>query len=132
MRGPQPRANAPDHGERAAASIRDYLLHGEVRLTPAFRMQKLLAKNHLLDGECLNNPVIQRPRKPIPERDATERIASFAEVDGVLAKEDAYEEARRCLRCYRIYSIVTAKSLKNGNGNGHATAHEQQLTATAG
>ena len=130
--GPQTLVNALDHGERAAASIRDYLLHGEVRLTPAFRMQKLLAKNHLLDGECLNNPVIQRPRKPIPERDATERIASFAEVDGVLAKEDAYEEARRCLRCYRIYSIVTAKSLKNGNGNGHATAHEQQLTATAG
>ena len=130
--GPQTLVNALDHGERAAASIRDYLLHGEVRLTPAFRMQKLLAKNHLLDGECLNNPVIQRPRKPIPERDATERIASFAEVDGVLAKEDAYEEARRCLRCYRIYSIVTAKSLKNGNGNGHATAQEQQLTATAG
>ena len=126
--GPQTLVNALDHGERAAASIRDYLLHGEVRLTPAFRMQKLLAKNHLLDGECLNNPVIQRPRKPIPERDATERIASFAEVDGVLAKEDAYEEARRCLRCYRIYSIVTAKSLKNGGTSNH----EQQLTAIAG
>ena len=42
----------------------------------------------------------------------------------VLAKDDAYEEARRCLRCYRIYSIVTAKSLTNG--------HEPKLTAIAG
>ena len=126
--GPQTLVNALDHGERAAASIRDYLLHGEVRLTPAFRMQKLLARNRLLDGECLNNPVLQRPRAPIRERDAAERVASFAEVDGVLDKEDAYEEARRCLRCYRIYSIVTAKSLKNGGTSNH----EQQLTAIAG
>ena len=91
-------------------------------------MQKLLARNRLLDGECLNNPVLQRPRAPIRERDAAERVASFAEVDGVLDKEDAYEEARRCLRCYRIYSIVTAKSLKNGGTSNH----EQQLTAIAG
>lgn len=73
--------------------------------------------------------MIQRPRKPIPERDATERIASFAEVERRTGEEDAYE---RGAACYRIYSIVTAKSLKNGNENGHATAHEQQLTATAG
>ncbi len=126
--GPQTLVNALDHGERAAASIRDYLLSGTVHLTPEFRMQKLLARNHLLEGECLNNPVIQRPRKPVPERDAAERITSFAEVDGVLAKEDAYEEARRCLRCYRIYSILTAKSLKNGN----VTGYEQKQTAIAG
>lgn len=125
--GPQTLVNALDHGERAAASIRDYLLSGEVHLTPAFRMQKLLAQNHLLEGECLNNPVIQRPRKPVPERDAAERITNFSEVDGALAKEDAYEEARRCLRCYRIYSIVTAKSLKN-SGSGS----EQKHTAIAG
>lgn len=126
--GPQPLVNALDHGERAAASIRDYLLRGEIHLAPAFRMQKLLARNRLLDGECLNNPVRQRPRAPVPELDAAERITSFAEVDGVLTKDDAYEEARRCLRCYRIYSIVTAKAL---NG-GHAIAHEPKLTAIAG
>ena len=62
----------------------------------------------------------------------TATITSFAEVDGVLAKGDAYEEARRCLRCYCIYSIVTAKSLKNGNANGYGTGHEQKLTAIAG
>ena len=35
--------------------------------------------------------MIQRPRIPVPEKDAAERITSFAEVDGVLAKDDAYE-----------------------------------------
>ena len=126
--GPQTLVNALDHGERAAASIRDYLLSGKVHLTPAFRMQKLLARNQLLEGECLNNAVIQRPRAHVPERDAAERITNFDEVDGVLAKEDAYDEAKRCLRCYRIYSIVTAKSLKNGGG----IASEQKQIAIAG
>lgn len=127
--GPQTLVNALDHGERAAASIRDYLLHGEVSLTPQYRMQKLLARNHLLDGECLDNPVIQRPRIPVPEQGAAERITNFREVDGVLAKDDAYEEARRCLRCYRIYSIVTEKSLNHG---GRGSAAEQKHTAIAG
>ena len=39
----------------------------------------------------------------------------------MITKETAYEEAGRCLRCYRLYSLVTEKAL-NG-GQAHATAH---------
>lgn len=110
--GPLTLVNALDHGDRAAASIRDYLLTGEIHVKPALRMQKLLARNKLLSGECLKTAPLYRSRAHVPELDALERIKSFDEVDGVISKEVAYEEAKRCLRCYRLYSVVTEKSLK--------------------
>ena len=109
--GPLTLVNALDHGERAAASIREYLLTGEIQINPVQRMQKLLAENKLLAGECPKTSPRYSPRATVPEREASERIKSFAEVDGVITKEDAYEEANRCLRCYRLYSVVTEKSL---------------------
>lgn len=110
--GPLTLVNALDHGDRAAASIRDYLLTGEIHVKPALRMQKFLARNKLLSGECLKHLPLYSARAHVPELDALERIKTFDEVDGVISKEVAYEEAKRCLRCYRLYSVVTEKSLK--------------------
>jgi formate dehydrogenase beta subunit len=114
--GPLTLVNALDHGERAAASIRDYLLNGQIRISPARRMQKLLEKNKLLAGECLKTMPVHKAPAVMPELDPGERIKSFAEVDGVLSKDAAYEEAKRCLRCYRLYSVVTEKSLGQSAG----------------
>jgi formate dehydrogenase beta subunit len=114
--GPLTLVNALDHGERAAASIRDYVLHGEIRISPARRMQKLLDKNKLLAGECLKTTPVHKAPAVMPELDPVERIKSFDEVDGVLSKDAAYEEAKRCLRCYRLYSVVTEKSLGQSAG----------------
>ena len=75
-------------------------------------MQNLLAKNKLFSGECLKTPPVRKERARVPELDALERIKTFDEVDGVISKNVAYEEASRCLRCYRLYSVVTEKSLK--------------------
>lgn len=113
MLGPLTLVNALDHGDRAAASIRDYLLHGAPWVTPTWRMQQLLAKNHLLSGEAeaLRQVPLRRERVAVPELEATSRIQSFAEVDGALSKAAAYQEAQRCLRCYRLYSLVTEQPL---------------------
>ena len=111
--GPLTLVNALDHGERAAAAILDYLLHGEVRIRPERRMQNFLAKNKLFAGECLRAPPLHQDPIALPELDASERITHFGEVDRVLSKEEAYAEASRCLRCYRLYSIVTAKPLRH-------------------
>ena len=121
--GPLTLVNALEHGERAAGSIRDYLLTGEIQIKPAMRMQKLLAKNNLLAGECLNTAPLHTPRALVPEREAAERIKNFAEVDGVISKETAYEEANRCLRCYRLYSVVTEKSLTHTHTAAAARKH---------
>lgn len=112
--GPLTLVNALDHGERAAYAIRDYLLDGVAHVTPQRRMQNLLAKNKLFSGECLKTMPLRQERARMPELDALERIKTFDEVDGVISKETAYEEAKRCLRCYRLYSVVTEKSLKPG------------------
>ena len=124
--GPLTLVNALDHGERAAASIRDYLLTGKIHIKPEFRMQKLLASNQLLAGECLNTTPQQSARAKVPELEVAERITNFEEVDGVISKETAYEEAKRCLRCYRLYSVVTGKPLKSG------AASEKKLSTIAG
>lgn len=109
--GPLTLVNALDHGERAAASIRDYLLYGRTHPRPEQRMQKLLARNKLLDDKPLEHALLKKPRATVPELPADVRIANFDEVDGVIAKDVAYAEAGRCLRCYRLYSVVTEKPL---------------------
>lgn len=109
--GPLTLVNALDHGERAAASIVEYLQTGSITVTPAARMQKLLARNRLLSDECIEVPPLRRERAHVPEQDPTVRVGNFEEVEGGLSKEAAYEEARRCLRCYRLYSIVTREPL---------------------
>lgn len=114
--GPLSLVNALDHGERAAASIADYLLEGEIRIRPAQRMQKLLARNQLFAGLSLATRPLPSPRAIEPERDPGERVGNFAEVDGAISREVAYEEAQRCLRCYRLYSVVTEKPLGESPG----------------
>ncbi len=110
--GPLTLVNALDHGDRAAASIRDYLLNGEVLIKPGRRMQNILAQNNLFEGECLKTMPLHRKPATVPKLDANKRIKHFDEVDGVISKEVAYEEASRCLRCYRLYSVVTEKHLR--------------------
>lgn len=120
--GPLTLVNALDQGERAAYSIRDYLLGGEILIKPERRMQNLLHRNKLFSGECLKAMPLHRERARVPELDALERIKTFDEVDGVITKEAAYEEAKRCLRCYRLYSVVTEKSLKPAKPVGQETS----------
>jgi formate dehydrogenase beta subunit len=123
--GPLTLVNALDHGERAAASIRDYLLNGRTHVPPERRVQKFIAANKLLADKCLEHPPLAKARARMPELAADERIKSFDEVDGVISKETAYEEASRCLRCYRLYSLVTEKPLRNG----HAAAAKSTTIA---
>ncbi|HJV94213.1 MAG TPA: FAD-dependent oxidoreductase [Azonexus sp.] len=109
--GPLTLIHAMDQGARAAASIRDYLLHGQVLARPDATMQKLLASAGLARQEALPVPPMASARALVPELPAEERIAHFEEVEQVISKEEAYREAERCLRCYRVYSVVTDKPL---------------------
>lgn len=117
--GPLTLVNALDHGERAAAAISDYLLHGQVRVSPERRMQNFLAKNDFFSGECLKTTPLHKDPVTLPELDASERIKHFGEVDRVISKEDAYAEADRCLRCYRLYAIVTDQPLRQESRAAH-------------
>ncbi|MEI7430215.1 MAG: FAD-dependent oxidoreductase [Betaproteobacteria bacterium] len=124
--GPLTLVHALDQGERAAASIIDYLLEGEVHIKPARRMQKLLLQNKLLADKCLDKLPLHQAPAIAPETDATERINNFKEVDQVISKEMAYEEANRCLRCYRLYSVVTEKNLVKETTAAHPALISQE------
>lgn len=119
--GPETLVNALDHGERAAASILEYLTINEVSVRPQRLMQGFLAKNRLLDGEKLKIMPLRNDRAREPAREVQDRIKDFDEVDLPLSREAAYNEANRCLRCYRIYSVITSKPLTHearvGGGN---------------
>ena len=109
--GPLTLVHALEHGERGAASIFEYLLNGEVTIKPERRMQQLIARNKLCTGADMVCHPLQHTPVSVHETDAAERITNFDEVDQVLSKEQAYEEAGRCLRCYRMYSVVSEKQL---------------------
>ena len=133
--GPLTLVNALDHGERAALSIRDYLLNGRTQVRPEQRLQKFLARNRLLYDQPLDHAPLAKARACVPELEADERIKGFDEVDGTLAKEAAYEEASRCLRCYRLYSVVTEKAMKGGQPHAQvagARSNHGAATAIAG
>ena len=69
------------------------------------------------------------------ERAVVHAVRSIDEVDGTLAKETAYEEASRCLRCYRLYSVVTEKAMKGGQPHAQvagARSNHGAATAIAG
>lgn len=109
--GPLTLVHALEQGERGAASIFEYLFSGEVTIKPERRMQKLIARNKLGSGEVLGCQPLQRQPVRVCAADPVERVTHFKEVDPVISKEQAYEEAGRCLRCYRLYSVVTEKQL---------------------
>jgi formate dehydrogenase beta subunit len=46
-------------------------------------------------------------RIDIPELAPEIRKKTFEEVEKPISAEEAYHEASRCLRCYRVYSVVT-------------------------
>jgi len=81
----------------------------------------------LLADKCLDKLPLHQAPAIAPETDATERINNFKEVDQVISKEMAYEEANRCLRCYRLYSVVTEKNLvKETTSDAHPALITQE------
>ena len=49
-----------------------------------------------------------------PELDPEVRKQMFEEVEKTISAEDAYKEAKRCMRCIRIYSVITEQPIPTG------------------
>jgi len=105
--GPTAIINAMAQGETAANSIDSYLRHGQVGFSSEQRLRRILSENGFMAHECVERPVASLYRVHVEELDPEVRRKSFAEVEHVISKEEAYQEAKRCMRCYRIYSVIT-------------------------
>ncbi|HEY0282523.1 MAG TPA: FAD-dependent oxidoreductase [Rhizomicrobium sp.] len=109
--GPSTLIHAMAAGLKAARAIDDWVRLGEVRFFPRSRMRQILSKNRLLASDIGEIPVKSEYRVHHPELDADIRKQMFEEVERTITPEEAYREAKRCLRCYRIYSVITGQPI---------------------
>lgn len=94
-------------GQTAAESIHEYLTRGSVGFEPRARMTQMIKKCALLTDteKCL--PSMHQERVQMRELDPAIRSKNFEEVELGLTAEQAKKEAERCMRCYRLFSVVT-------------------------
>lgn len=109
--GPSTLIHAMANGLKAARAIDDWIRQGTVRFFPRSRMRKILADNRLLVEDCVEVPIHSEYRVHHPELDPDIRRRMFGEVETSISSEEAYKEANRCMRCYRLYSVITARPL---------------------
>ena len=107
--GPKTLIEAMTLGMKAAKSINDYLTHGRVLFDPAERMSALISDIQKNDTDYLEVPVRATNRIIADEMDPEVRKKLFEEVEKNITVEQAYEEANRCLRCYRVALAITEK-----------------------
>ncbi len=105
--GPTTLIDGLAQGQIAAQSINEYLTRGSVGFVARRRMGELIKKGDLMHE---NNPRIdlcEAPRHKLKTLSSAERRGNFEEVDLSMTENEAISEANRCMRCYRIYGVVT-------------------------
>lgn len=112
--GPSTLIHAMANGLQAARSINDWLQLGHTSFFPRTHMRALLHSRKLLAADFAEVPVKREYRVHHPELDPEVRRTMFEEVEATISDEEAYREAKRCLRCYRIYSVVTERPIVEG------------------
>lgn len=112
--GPSTLIHAMANGLKAARSIDDYLQYGRVRFFPRSRMRQLINEYKVLAKEWIDTPVEHKYRVEVQELDPELRKKQFEEVEQTISSEEAYREAERCLRCYRVYSVLTESPIPEG------------------
>lgn len=111
-----PRATGPTtmimgmgHAYFAARSMDRYLATGIVPFDSRWRMSEWIARGNLLDDKYLTPDALPARRVALRELEPSKRACNFDEVEQTMTREEAWSEASRCLRCYRVLSVVTAR-----------------------
>lgn len=109
-----PRASGPTtmimgmgHAYFAARSIDQFLSTDQVPFDSRWRLSEWIAGGGLLDDAA---PVPAKPRQErvgVREIAPESRAGNFDEVEQTMTREEAWAEASRCMRCYRVLSVIT-------------------------
>lgn len=109
-----PRATGPTtmimgmgHAYFAARSIDQYLSEGQAPFDSRWRLSEWIAANKLLDDKKSPPLKTRQKRVGVTELEPAERSCNFDEVEKTMTREEAWKEASRCMRCYRVFSLVT-------------------------
>ncbi|WP_068119019.1 FAD-dependent oxidoreductase [Tropicimonas marinistellae] len=112
--GPSTLIYAMAAGLKAARSIDDWVQLGTLRFFKRSRMRQLLSDNRILASDVVETPVRNAYRVHNPELDPELRKHMFGEVEQTICDKQAYAEAQRCMRCFRLYTVITAHSIPEG------------------
>ena len=83
-------------------------------------MGEIIRDCKLLEDVEPVTPVRTAARQKVPHISVQDREKNFCEVDLTFTDEQARLEAQRCMRCYRIYAVVTPRPIP-GNYNNKRT-----------
>ncbi len=109
VRGPATLIEAMTDGMKGADSIDQFLTRGKIFISNEERMSRLVGFVKKYDKSEIDIPIKKKKRIGIEELDPEKRKKEFDEVEKALTPEDAYLEADRCLRCYRISVAITER-----------------------
>jgi heterodisulfide reductase subunit A-like polyferredoxin len=90
---------AVDSGHKAAQSIKRYLQGEHLEPPPKPELPVVHINQEEIDDRVQQGEIKPGKRVPMPQLPATERMTSFAEVEGGYDDQSAQEEAARCLAC---------------------------------
>jgi len=89
-------------GKNAARFIAHYIEGGECEPEDADWMEKVIDELGVYDPDEKTPVAAQIRRPPLKALDPASRTSSFEEVESGFSRAEAFKEASRCLRCYRI------------------------------
>ncbi|MBP3730497.1 MAG: FAD-dependent oxidoreductase, partial [Mailhella sp.] len=105
-KGPSVLIHGMAQGAIAALAIDSYLQAGTAPFLAREQASKLVTAAKLFENDeaC---PHEKQPRVKIHDLKPDERDHNFNEVEETMTQQEAWQEASRCMRCYRIISFVT-------------------------
>ena len=78
---------------------------------PRARMGRIIRDCRLLEDGAPRLPQPKLPRNPCPHIPIAEREKNFREVDLTMSPAEARNESLRCMRCYRLFAVVTPRPI---------------------
>lgn len=113
-----PRASGPTtmimgmgHAYFAAHAMDQYLSKGQTPFDSRWRLSEWIKANSLLNEEAPAPLKVKRERAAVTELHPLARAKNFQEVEQTMTREEAWSEANRCMRCYRVFSLLTEEPI---------------------
>ena len=76
-----------------------------------WRLSEWIARGRLLDDAAPTPAKPRQKRVGVRELAPEARARNFDEVEQTMTREEAWSEASRCMRCYRVLSVITREPI---------------------
>ena len=103
-------------GQRAASSIHEYLMTNATGFIPRRRMTEMIAATRAMKAVEPPRAVLKLERAKMPHLAPKARVDNWREVETGLSADAAFAEAKRCMRCLRIFAVSTLRPIPGKTG----------------